>query len=121
MRETQYHFCRYYPNGNWVCCHRYKPEFDFWGFTEALRIDEIEKVKRDGAALMDDGLQLFVAGTYTADRDIETTLFEWRVKLYPSGERIFRNASKLRAVGERLVPLDEKTGYPSRFVGQPYA
>src|SRR5262245_1373527 len=36
MRETHYHFWRFYPDGNWVCCHRYDPAFAFWLFTESL-------------------------------------------------------------------------------------
>ena len=118
MREIHYHFWRFYPDGNWVCCHRYDPSFAFWRFTEALASEDIEKAKRTGTPLIEGGLQLFVAGTYAATGDSLTTFFEYRIPLHPSGEQVYRSETKCRSVGEGLESLVPASETRLRFVTQ---
>src|SRR5262249_2933740 len=119
MQETHYHYWRFYRDGTWVCCHRYEPDFAFWQFTEGLSEADIRQAKKGQAPLIEGGLQLLTAGTYAANADLVTTVFEWRVPLYPSGEQVFRNESKFRIAGDRLVPLNENGGYELRFIDKP--
>jgi hypothetical protein len=123
MRELHYHFWRFYPNGNWVCCHRYEPNFAFWPFTDDLSVDDIEKATRDGTHLIEGGLQLFVAGTYIVEGDIVTTCFEHHVLVSSSGERkqVIRKQRQWRVVGETLVPLDGETGIEELHFSAPSA
>jgi hypothetical protein len=119
MRETHYHFWRFYLSGNWVCCHRYDPAFAFWQFTEALAHEDVEKAKRYGTPLVEGGLQLFVAGTYTVDGDSLTMFFEFRVPLYPSGQYVYCRETKWRSVDDCLMLLERPSETPLCFVAQP--
>jgi hypothetical protein len=112
IQEIHYHYLRFYPNGNWICCHRYVHDFAFWEFTETLLPDAIEKGKRDGTGLIDNGLELFTAGSYVVQGDSLTTRFEWRVPLHPSGEQVFRTERswqvldrQIRAIGRKIDSL----------------
>lgn len=119
MREVQYHFWRFYPDGNWVCCHRCTSEFDFWRFTETLGKDTIERAKVEGTRQIEDGLELFRVGTYSIESGILMTAFEWRVPLHPSGHQVFHTQMRWRILGDSLVPLQESDRDPLRFMLQP--
>jgi hypothetical protein len=107
MQEIHYHFWRFYLNGNWVCCHRYAPDFAFWAFTESLLPNAIEKGRRDGTPLIEGGLQLFIAGTYLVEGHFLTTRFEWRIPLHPSGEQVFRSEENWRVLGKKLCVIGD--------------
>src|SRR5262245_12320064 len=89
MRETHYHFWRFYPNGNWVHCYRCEPEFKFWEFSETLTLRDIQHAQRNGTPQIEDGLPLFGAGTFAVASENLTTRFEWRIPLSTGGEQVF--------------------------------
>ncbi len=74
MRFVEWHYYRYFPNGDWISCYRPHP-FDFWAFTEAVTPELLALAKRGNAPLIGDDDPLLWAGTYTIDDDILTENF----------------------------------------------
>jgi hypothetical protein len=119
MRETHYHFWRFYPNAVWVHCYRSEPDFGFWEFTETLTLEDIQRAQRDGAPHIEDGLPLLSAGAYTATADNLTTYFEGRIPLSTGGERVFKSESHWTIRDDMLLCHDPEDNSELRFTRVP--
>jgi hypothetical protein len=116
MRETHYHWWRFYANGLWVHCYRCESDFKFWEFTETLTLADIQRAQRDGTQQIEDGLPLFEAGAYVVSGEDLTTRFEWRIPLSTGREQVFSTESQYRIRNKTLRRSDEQDDTELRFI-----
>ena len=80
MHGINYHYTRYYPDGQWLHCYR-DHDFAFWEFTQSVTPELFADAKRDAAPRIGDADPLCTAGEYSIAGDILTRVLapDWTV------------------------------------------
>lgn len=94
MHFIDWHYVRYYPDGEWISCYRSQP-FDFWQFTESLTPELLALAKRGKLRNTGDQNPLCWAGIYTINHGelIETFTPEFMAGKSRVTERFIRTYS----------------------------